>query len=264
MYIVIPMAGESSRFYNAGYTVPKYMLPLGNETLFDKSVRSFEQYFDNAYFIFILRSDDIDGYDFVNDHANMLGIKFFNIVVLNKHTRGQAETVMTALFDSRYNYYSSYGKFDTLVIFNIDTIRHNLSIPDGNYSSYFDAFYDPSADESKWSFCKVCEDYAKQDESVTYCISETAEKKKISYWCSTGLYIFGTTLQFVRAYEKMIDTNSENYDYYIAPLYNMLISDPNTKSSNYLLQCPREDVEFAGVPEDYEKLKIKYELTEEK
>ncbi|EDV5772021.1 capsular biosynthesis protein, partial [Salmonella enterica subsp. diarizonae] len=26
--IVIPMAGQSSRFYNAGYTVPKYKLRI--------------------------------------------------------------------------------------------------------------------------------------------------------------------------------------------------------------------------------------------
>ena len=40
MYIIIPMAGESSRFFNAGYTVPKYMLPLGSETVFDKAIKS--------------------------------------------------------------------------------------------------------------------------------------------------------------------------------------------------------------------------------
>ena len=51
--IVLPMAGASSRFYNAGYTVPKYMLPLGNETVFDKSVKSFEKMFWYDKFIFI-------------------------------------------------------------------------------------------------------------------------------------------------------------------------------------------------------------------
>ena len=48
MYIIIPMAGESSRFFNAGYTVPKYMLPLGSETVFDKAIKSFKDYFNNA------------------------------------------------------------------------------------------------------------------------------------------------------------------------------------------------------------------------
>lgn len=252
MHIIIPMAGESSRFYNAGYTVPKYMLPLGNETLFDKSVRTFEKYFKNAYFIFVLRSDDVDGYDFVNDHATLLGIELFEIVILNTHTRGQAETVRTAISEST----KSFTNFDSLVIFNIDTIRHNLEIPVGNFSSYFDAFYDPSADERKWSFCKIYDETAEKP-----CICETAEKKRISDWCSTGLYIFGTVLQFCRAYEEMTLHHKETYNYYIAPLYNMLVSP--SKSSNYLMKCPIKDVEFAGTPEDYEKLKIKYE-TEEK
>ncbi|HGG7172902.1 TPA: capsular biosynthesis protein, partial [Escherichia coli] len=31
---VITMAGLSSRFFNAGYTVPKYQLPLHGQTVF--------------------------------------------------------------------------------------------------------------------------------------------------------------------------------------------------------------------------------------
>ena len=34
--ILIPMMGKSSRFTQAGYKLPKYMLKVGNETLFEK------------------------------------------------------------------------------------------------------------------------------------------------------------------------------------------------------------------------------------
>lgn len=250
MYIVIPMAGASSRFYNAGYTKPKYMLPLGNETVFDKSVRSFEKYFNNAFFIFVIRADDIDAYEFVQDHANALKIKMFTIIVLKNITRGQAETVYEALVKMNIDTTSD----DILVIFNIDTIRYNLKIPVGNYSSYFDAFYDPNPDESKWSFCKV-------DDSETWLI-ETAEKKKISNWCSTGLYIFGSVRSFARTYrELLLQGILAKTKFYIAPMYNYIIPN-NSKSSNYLLKCLREDVEFSGVPDEYETLKIKYSTKE--
>ena len=39
--IVIPMAGLSSRFTKAGYTKPKYMLPLAGKSVFAHSIESF-------------------------------------------------------------------------------------------------------------------------------------------------------------------------------------------------------------------------------
>lgn len=249
MYIIIPMAGESSRFFNAGYTVPKYMLPLGNETVFDKSVKTFQKYFDNAFFIFVVRNDKYNSFEFVHDHAKLLGIKMFDVQILKETTRGQAETVYKAIINHKIRM-----SYDELVIFNIDTIRHNLSIPIGNFSSYFDAFYDEDADENKWSFCVVSASYKD-------CIMMTAEKNKISNWCSTGLYIFGSVRLFANAYEEAYGEDS--YNFYIAPLYNFLIPKGldgiPTKSSNYLLECPIEDIEFSGVPDEYEALKIKYQ-----
>ncbi len=248
MYIIIPMAGESSRFFNAGYTVPKYMLPLGRETVFDKSVKTFQKYFNNAYFIFVVRNDKYNSFEFVYDHAKLLGIKMFDIQILKEQTRGQAETVYKAIVNHQIRM-----SYDELVIFNIDTIRHNLDIPIGNFSSYFDAFYDPTADEKKWSFCKVSEVY----EDV---LTETAEKKKISNWCSTGLYIFGSVKNFANVYEEAY--GNDLYNFYVAPLYNYLIPkvfNSATNSSNYLLKCPIEDIEFSGVPDEYESLKIKYQ-----
>ena len=40
--ILIPMMGKSSRFYNAGYKVPKFMLPVGKSNLFKETVLSFK------------------------------------------------------------------------------------------------------------------------------------------------------------------------------------------------------------------------------
>ena len=38
MTIIIPMAGLSSRFTNAGYVLPKYMLYVKNRSLFNLAV----------------------------------------------------------------------------------------------------------------------------------------------------------------------------------------------------------------------------------
>ena len=252
MYIIIPMAGESSRFFNAGYTVPKYMLPLGSETVFDKAIKSFKDYFNNAVFVFVVRNDKYDSFEFVDDHVKMLGIKWYYVHILKEPTKGQAETV--------YKFLAERGledSMDELVIFNIDTIRHNLKIPVGNFTSYFDAFYDDFPDP-KFSFCETSKEFPDS-------IIRTAEKKVISNWCSTGLYIFSSVRIYANAYKAALDDellNGNTYNYYIAPLYNYIIPKtngvPTEKSSNYLLKCPLLDVEFCGVPDEYEALKIKY------
>ena len=46
--IVIPMAGLSSRFFKAGFEVPKYQLKINDSYVFDLALKSFIQYFDGA------------------------------------------------------------------------------------------------------------------------------------------------------------------------------------------------------------------------
>ncbi len=243
--IVIPMAGASSRFFNAGYTVPKYMLPLGEETLFEKSVKTFEKYFTTATFLFIIRTDQ-NALIFINDKIKDLGILDYKICQLDNITKGQAETVRVGL-----QTLSGKQLYRPLYIFNIDTIRKNLVIPDIPYDGYFDVFVDENADESKWSFCEL-------DPTNQY-IVRTAEKEKISNLCSTGLYIFKSCELYMLLYKRAVFDVTQDYNYYVAPLYNYF----TTKEHVYPLYCPPEDIEFSGVPDEYEILKIKYKTKEE-
>ena len=240
------MAGESSRFFKAGYNEPKFMLPLGNETVFDKAVKSFENYFVHGKFIFVTRKTLKGSKEFVEAHAKALGISKFKVVELEQTTKGQAETVLKGLFALDYE-----DMDEPLFVFNIDTIRKNLVVNEwsGDWVAMFDAFEDKNADETKWSFCSV--------EPGTIRIEKTAEKQKISDYCSTGLYIFKKCWAYMWLYNKALKEDTK-YNYYIAPLYNFI---PDTVKS-YLLYCKKEDVEFSGVPEEYEELKLKYKNEE--
>ena len=243
--IVIPMAGASSRFYNAGYSVPKYMLPLGDETVFDKSVKSFKKWFTKAYFIFVVRRDDKGAFKFVAQHTTELGICDHRIVEIDRITKGQAETVMEAIGALEPN---GWDYHRPLYIFNIDSIRKNIQLPEVEYDALFDVFVDDNADEKKWSFCKL-------DDTGTY-IVETTEKRKISNLCSTGLYIFKNSFIYKEVYEKAIKDN--NYNYYIAPLYNYLWN----KERVFPMYCRKDEIEFSGVPEEYESLRLTYQNEE--
>ncbi|HEX2545907.1 MAG TPA: capsular biosynthesis protein, partial [Ramlibacter sp.] len=71
--IVIPMAGNSSRFYQAGFTRPKYELPVGKDTLFARCVGSFEAYFASESFLFVCRPG-VDAERFVHAECAKLGL----------------------------------------------------------------------------------------------------------------------------------------------------------------------------------------------
>ncbi|HEY0421149.1 MAG TPA: capsular biosynthesis protein, partial [Acetobacteraceae bacterium] len=72
--IVIPMAGLSRRFTEAGYAAPKYMLQANGRSVFAHAVGSFAAYFASQEFLFIIR--DVAGTaDFVRAECAALDIR---------------------------------------------------------------------------------------------------------------------------------------------------------------------------------------------
>ena len=247
MTIVIPMAGASSRFFNAGYEVPKYMLQFPDgETMFEKSVSSFKSYFNIAEFNFVVNSS-VSGPGIemiIPNYCKKIGIKYYRIYDVKRLTRGQAETVFECL--------QAFGKEfskESLFIFNIDTILHFFELPSDNMCAGFHAFYDIDADEHKWSFADADE--------TTLVIKKTAEKQKVGPWCSTGLYYFHSCEFFASLY---LDAQADNnYNYYIAPLYNLINHEYYNDELPKILICRKQDVTFVGVPEEYEAYRKTFE-----
>ncbi|MCU7987574.1 glycosyltransferase family 2 protein [Shewanella sp. SW24] len=235
--ILIPMAGLSSRFFKAGYTKPKYMLEAHGKSLFDHSILSFEKYFDNTPFMFVVR--DVYGtLDFVRERCECLGIKKFEIVVLDQETRGQAETVALGLDGSDWQ--------GAVTIFNIDTFRPNFIQPKQiDADGYLEVFM---GEGDNWSFAKT--ENLNSDRVI-----ETAEKRPISNLCSTGLYYFSRRELFTKAFELMLEKPQlewEKGELYVAPLYNFLIK------SGADIRCHvinKNEVIFCGVPEEYEQFR---------
>ena len=92
---VITMAGESRRFTEAGYAVPKYRLPLHGDCVFAHAVRSFARYFAGEDFLFAFRAaKDVES--FVRAECRKLKIVHPHFVALERATSGQAETAVLA------------------------------------------------------------------------------------------------------------------------------------------------------------------------
>ncbi|ENI4129383.1 glycosyltransferase family 2 protein [Vibrio fluvialis] len=233
--IMIPMAGMSSRFFKAGYSKPKYMLEAKGKTLFEHSVLSFEKYFKDELFVFVIR-DVYETKKFVIDQVKKLGIKDFKIVCLDIETKGQAETVFLGLDGIDDN--------ESLTIFNIDTFRPEFSYPDlsSKEDGYLEVF---QGSGDNWSFVLP------ENEESTLLV-ETAEKRPISDLCCTGLYYFNKVSDFKLSYNDYLNKPKELWEkgeLYVAPLYNFLIK--NGKSIHYH-KIERDEVIFCGTPDEYD------------
>ena len=228
MKIIITMAGLGSRFKDAGYEVEKYEIMFHGKTLFEWAIESLQN-FKNNDFIFITR-DFKDVNSFINEKTKKMGIKNIHIKIIPCTTKGQAETVLFA---------NEFIKSDeSLIIYNIDTyvnsqfLRAEYIKGDGWIPVFF-------AEGDKWSFVEANEQNL---------VLETAEKMRISDNCSIGLYYFSSYSIFESCVNKYYnDKNNANKEWYIAPLYNVLI---NEGYKIYMHQLPKESVIILGTPED--------------
>lgn len=121
--ILIPMLGNSSRFFNSGYSVPKYELVLGEKPVFEHVLDSFAAYFDTESFTFGVRSD-FEASEFVHRVATAAGIRSFEILEFHSTTDGQATSVAQMLARSRFN-----GPEEDLVVFNADSFIDEFTKP---------------------------------------------------------------------------------------------------------------------------------------
>lgn len=237
MTIIIPMAGLSSRFTQAGYVLPKYMLYVKNRSLFNLAVSSFDKYFDTCRFVFVAR-DVFDTKTFIEKECELMGVKDFEVVILPAPTKGQAETVLEGCKRA------SIPAQEPVLIFNIDTFRPGFTFPEdiSQWDGYLEVFVGSG---KNWS-------YAKTESEGSTRVVETAEKQEISQYCSTGLYYFASAELFEKAYTlNMEHPLNGKMELYVAPLYNHLIA-LNHKIHIHVIN--RDEVIFSGVPAEYEQL----------
>lgn len=238
--IVFPMAGLSSRFRKAGYSVDKFMLEAHGRTLFAHAVGGFASLVGKEPFLFIHR-DGVAVRDFIDHECARLGFSSedYAIVALKEPTRGQAETVALGLKLTEANLE------EPLTIFNIDSFRPGFHYPDfisdTHVAGYLEVF---RGDGNHWSFVRP---HAGSNRA-----EEVAEKRRISDYCSTGLYYFRRAADFMGAFEQecqRLAAEGEQTELYVAPLYNQLIEDGQTVCFH---EISPSEVIFCGIPEEYE------------
>ena len=229
MKVLIPMAGEGSRFAKEGYTFPKPLINVCGKPMIQLVVENLD--FDCEY-IFLVRKAHIDKYTGLIDTLDRITNGRFQYVVVDGLTEGAACTALLAegLIDND----------EDLLIANSDQYI-DYQAPNFNMlknQTNCDAIvYTFNAVHPKWSFVKT---------NSRGFITEVAEKKPISNIATCGIYWYRKGSDFVKYAKQMIDKDIRvNNEFYIAPVYNELVGDGKTLIPFYV-----DKMWGIGPPED--------------
>ncbi|MDM8111174.1 glycosyltransferase family 2 protein [Phascolarctobacterium faecium] len=234
MNIVITMGGLGKRFQKVGYKIPKYMINVNGKTLFEWSMKSLKNFY-NDLFIFVVKKED-EACSFIETKCKKLGIYDFKIVEIEHLTSGQAETV---LFAEKY-----WNLDEKLFIYNIDTYVEenvlNCAIIKGD--GFIPCF---KAQGDHWSFAKI-DEFGK--------VIEVREKNRISDNCSIGAYYFSSCKLYKEIYTNYYGDLKyiEKGEKYIAPMYNKMIE---LNYEVFIQNIPYKCVHVLGTPEEVENFK---------
>jgi NDP-sugar pyrophosphorylase family protein len=228
MNILIPMAGEGSRFKKAGYTFPKPLIDVAGKPMIQRVVENLD--FD-ANYIFLVRKEHLEEYN-LSDLLSYVTNGKCEIVVVDKLTEGAACTALLAE--------DLINNEDELLIANSDQIvefsKYNFNTL-RRYTGFDSMVLTFNAIHPKWSFVKV------NSRGVAI---EVAEKKPISDIATCGIYYYRKGCDFVNYANQMIDKNLRvNNEFYICPVYNELIKDGKTLVPYFV-----DKMHGLGTPED--------------
>lgn len=213
LHIIMPMAGEGSRFLNKGWNTPKPLIDLHGIPLFKHALSSISDNNIPKKYSFIVRYEHIDKYGIDK------GIKEFlpeaNIFSVERTTRGAVETCLVAE--------SAIADDDGIIVMDCDLefrskrfmeiiknyLNKPIDITNGGALVSFES------QEPRYSYAAI-----DKEGNVT----RTAEKEVISSHALCGAYFFASGRRFKQVAHQLLDEPEfKKPEFYVSLLYNYLL-----------------------------------------
>lgn len=210
--VLIPMAGEGSRFALAGYTFPKPIIEVNGDPMIKVVTDNLNL---DANYIFIIRKEHDEKF---NISSTLKQIKpGCKIVHVDKLTDGAACTTLLAKEYIDNENPLLIANSDQFVEWDSCEFYHSINTDiDGSILTF-------ESVHPKWSYVKL-----DSDGNVT----QVAEKEVISNQATIGIYYFRKGSEYVKYAESMISKNirygqsfNGKGEFYVAPVYNEAIED---------------------------------------
>jgi len=205
--IVLPIAGRGSRFLNAGFDIPKPMIPVLGAPMLQWVVWNLRPK-EAHRFIFLALEEHLENSG-LPDLIERIAPDSV-VIPVRAVTEGAACTVLIArdLIDSSNPL--MIANTDQFVDLRIDDYLEafNASGLDGFMMTF-------TASDPKWSYARLGEHGR---------VLEVVEKKVVSHYATVGIYNYRSGADFVSAADAMIAKNLRvNGEFYVAPAYNQMI-----------------------------------------
>ncbi len=230
--IVIPMAGEGSRFSEAGYSKPKPFIDVAGKPMIVRVLENLSC--PNAQYILIARKQHIERESALVEKIK----KQFNVIFISidQLTEGTACTVLFARKYINNDAPLIVANSDQIVDIDIvDFVNNAMSRKlDGSILTFIDKYKDP-----KWSFAKIDQNNL---------VVEVREKKVISQYATVGVYFYSKGKDFVNStIDMMVRNERVNNEFYTCPTYNYSIIN-GAKIGIYNIEF--NQMHGIGTPED--------------
>lgn len=240
MDVIITLAGKSQRFKDAGYSKPKYLLPLGNSFVLEQVLNQFDDN-DNFHLVYsVSQSKQICN---IEKKLNSLKKKT-QIYKIQDHNYGPVYSALKVdNIDINSEVIISYCDF--LVSWDYKKFKRICSGYDSSIVS-FRGFHPSSFSGTLYCYLKT------RDNLVT----NIREKKSFTNkpyleYAATGIHYFNTYSLFKNTAYKIMNSKriKKKYkEYYVSLPYAEIIKEKKT-----VLNFPVENFISLGTPRDYEE-----------
>jgi NDP-sugar pyrophosphorylase family protein len=205
--IVIPLAGTSDLFINAGFHYPKPLIESRGKTLIEWVIQNPSRHSALNNFLFVIREEDVVKYHL--DNTLKLLSPTCEIVILKKSTRGSLCSVLMSI--------DFIGDDDELLILNGDQVI------DFDFNQFYNYWKEIDADAGLVLFESVHPrwSYARLENNI---VVETAEKNPISNKSIAGYYYFKNAKDFFEnAFEVILNDVKYENNFFISPVINQYV-----------------------------------------
>lgn len=238
LHIIMPMAGEGSRFLKEGWTTPKPLIQLKGKCLFERAVGSVADVNAQKKYSFIVRQEHID-YQHIDTLLKEI-CPSANIFSVSQTTRGAVETCLKAE--------SNIDHEDAILIMDCDLefkstgltqfIRSVLEMPTESVNG--GALVSFESQDPRYSYAQV--------DTNNY-VLRTAEKEVISNHALCGAYFFSTSHDFLSAAHRLLkEPVFSKPEFYVSLLYNYLLQE-----KQMVRLFPLEEYYSYGTPDELKR-----------
>lgn len=228
MNILIPMAGLGMRFKEAGYTMPKPLIPVNGKPMIQAAIESLGV---DGNWIFVTRR-------FHDLKSRLEEIRpGCTVIELDSVTDGPACTCLMAREHINTDKPLLTANVDQIMQWSADSFSRTIRNlrHDGMIVTY-------RTDTPKNSYAAI------DDRGY---VTRIAEKEVISNYSLNGIHYWKHGSDFIRSADRMIEKNLRvNGEFYIAPTYNELIQEGK---KIVLYHIPAGQHHAIGTPEDLTK-----------